>query len=317
MSVIIFFIQQVILFTVPLIVAGIGGMFCERSGIINISIEGNMIVGAFCGCLFLHFAPESLHGQFAFFCAMAIAAMAGLVYASFHALASINLKANQVISGIALNIAAPALSIFLARLIIGKQQIGFTNSFRIEAVPILSKIPFLGDIFFRNVYISLYITIGIIIIGGFIVRKTRFGMRLRACGEYPQAADTVGINVYKIRWIGVLTCGFLAGLAGVMLVVSTATEFNAGVSGYGFLAVSVLILGQWNTRGIVLASIFFGVMKTLSAVYSALPILDTLSIDAFYYRMLPFVVTLVVLAVSSKHAFGPAAAGEPYDKGRR
>lgn len=317
MSMFIFFVQQILLFATPLIVAGIGGMFCERGGIINIGVEGMMIIGAFCGCLFLHFVPAGMPSQLQLIVALLIAAAAGVVFALLHAMASINFSANQAISGIALNIAAPAVSIFAARLIIGRQQISFSNVFRIEAVPGLSKIPVLGDIFFKDVYISFYIAVAVAILGGILINRTRFGLRLKACGEFPQAADSVGVNVYRMRYMGCIICGALAGMAGVMLVVPTATEFNATVAGYGFLAVSVLIFGQWRPGKVVFAAFFFGIMKTLSAVYSTLPFFSSLNVDAFIYRMIPFVVTLIVLSISSKDSQGPAAAGQPYDKSAR
>ncbi len=317
MSMFYFFCQQVLIFSIPLVVAGMGGMFCERSGIVNIGIEGNMIIGAFCSAMFLNLGAGGLTGQVAFLAAMLIAGVSGMLYSTLHAFACINLNANQAVSGIALNIAAPAASIFIARLVIGRQQVAFNASFRIDAVPILSKIPVIGDIFFKRVYLCVYVGILIFIIAAIVINKTALGMHISACGENPQAADAVGINVYRTRYIGVLTCGFLSGMAGIMLVLPTATEFNATVSGYGFLAVSVLILGQWKPSGILFASFFFGVLKTLSSTYSTLPILSSLNINAFYYRMIPFVVTLIVLAVSSKGAQGPAAAGQPYDKGAR
>jgi len=317
MSQFIFICQQVLLFTVPLVVAGIGGMFCERSGIVNIGIEGNMIIGAFCGALFLNFGAMGLTGQWAFLVSMLIAAVAGMLFSTLHAFACINLGANQAVSGIALNIAAPSAAIFIARLLIGRQQVAFNGNYRIDAVPLLSRIPIIGDIFFQKVYLCLYVGVLVFLIGAFIMNRTALGMRISACGENPAAADSVGINVYRTRYIGVLACGFISGMAGIMLVLPTATEFNATVSGYGFLAVSVLILGQWKPSGILLASVFFGVMKTLSSAYTAIPILKDLHIDAFYYRMIPFVVTLIVLAISSSKVQGPLAAGQPYDKSAR
>ena len=223
MSMVIFILQQVLLFAVPLIVAGIGGMFCERGGIVNISIEGTMIVGAVCGCLFLHSSQGSMSGQGIFLLALLISGVAGLLFSALHGLASIHFNANQAISGIALNIAAPALAIFVARLLIGRQQVSFSNTYRIAAVPVLSEIPIIGDIFFQQVYLSYYIAIAVAIAGAVIIKKTRFGLRLRACGEFPQAADSVGVNVYRTRYAGVLICGFLAGMSGLMLVVPTAT----------------------------------------------------------------------------------------------
>ena len=318
MSLFIFFMQQMLLFTVPLIVAGIGGMYCERSGIINIGMEGNMIVGAFSGCLFLHYATQNGAGQLSFLIAILIGGLCGMLYSMLHALASIRFSANQAISGIALNIAAPALSVFLARSVTGKQQVTFGNAFRIEEVPFLSKIPVLGDIFFKKTYLSLYIAIMIFVAGAVVIDHTRFGMRLRACGDNPHAADSVGIHVQSVRYRSVAICGLLAGMAGVMLVVPTSTEFNASIAGYGFLAVSVLILGRWKPSGILLAAVFFGITKTLAAVYSAIPMFAALEWDAFIYRMIPFVATLLVLTFSSTKAQGqPLAAGQPYDKGAR
>ena len=157
----------------------------------------------------------------------------------------------------------------------------------------------------------------IVIISAIVLNKTRFGMRLKACGEYPQAADSVGVNVGHIRFAGAMICGFLAGMAGIMLIIPSSTEFNASVSGYGFLAVSVLILGQWKPSKIVIAAVFFGMMKTFAAAYSGIPFLISLEINPYIYRMIPFVVTLIVLAFSSKKSQGPAAAGQPFDKGMR
>lgn len=318
MKLMIFFMQQMLLFTVPLVVAGMGGLFCERSGIINIGIEGNMIIGAFCGTLFIHFCGGTEAGQGIFLEAMLIGGGAGMCYSMLHALASIKFNANQAISGIALNIAAPAICIFIGRLLLGKQQVTFTNSFRITSVPVLGSIPVLGPVFFQKTYLSLFVAILAFIAGTIIINKTRFGMRVRACGDNPQAADSVGINVYHTRYRAVAVCGFLAGMAGVMLVIPTATEFNASIAGYGFLAVSVLILGRWSPLGVLLASAFFGATKTLAAVYSSLPLLNGLGLDAFIYRMIPFIATLVVLAITSVKSSGqPLASGKPYDKGAR
>ena len=313
----IFICQQVILFSIPLIVAGMGGLFCERAGIINIGIEGNMIMGAFCGAMFLNLGAAGMNPQVAFLLAMLISGICGMLFSVLHGFASINLGANQAVSGIALNIAAPAISIFLARIVLGRQQVAFNMNARIEAVPLLSEIPVIGDIFFKKVYLCLYVGIVLFAVGAFIINKTPLGLRISACGENPQAADSVGINVYKTRYIGVLTCGFLSGMAGLMLVFPTATEFNSTVSGYGFLAVSVLILGGWKPRGVLLASIFFGVMKTLSSVYSIVPFLTKLGIDVYWYKMIPYAVTLLLLAFSANKARGPIASGQPYDKGKR
>ena len=150
-----------------------------------------------------------------------------------------------------------------------------------------------------------------------VLYKTRFGLRLRACGEHPQAADSVGVNVYKMRYAGTLLSGALAGIGGVIFVVPTSTNFNATVSGYGFLAIAVLIFGQWKPGRIALAALFFGFMKTLSVSYGLIPGIKDLSISGEIYKMVPYIATLIVLAFTSKNSAAPRAEGIPYDKGQR
>ena len=147
--------------------------------------------------------------------------------------------------------------------------------------------------------------------------RTKFGLRLRACGEHPQAADSVGINVYRMRYAGVLLSGALAGLGGLIFVVPTSTSFDATVSGYGFLALAVLIFGQWKPKRILFAAFFFGLMKTLAATYTSIPFLFNLGIPTNIYKMIPYVATLLVLALTSKRSQAPKASGIPYDKGER
>ncbi|MFR1809410.1 MAG: ABC transporter permease, partial [Pygmaiobacter massiliensis] len=166
-------------------------------------------------------------------------------------------------------------------------------------------------------YITTYIGVGILVISWLVLYKTRFGLRLRACGEHPQAADSVGINVYKMRYAGVLISGALAGIGGLVFVIPTSTNFNATVSGYGFLALAVLIFGQWKPWRIAGAALFFGFMKTLSAVYSGIPFLVGLGIPSNIYKMIPYVATLILLAFTGKTSCAPKAEGIPYDKGSR
>ena len=246
MSVIYFIFQQTLLFTIPLLIVALGGMFSERSGVVNIALEGIMTMGAFTGVLFLNMTGGKMSGQFQLILAILIAMATGGVFALFHAYAAINMKADQVISGTALNMFAPAFAIFVARVIQGVQQIQFTNTFRFESVPVLGKIPVIGPMLFQNAYITTYIGIAILVISAVVLYKTRFGLRLRSCGEHPQAADAAGINVYRMQCAGVVISGALAGLGGLVFVVPTSTNFNATVSGYGFLALAVLIFGQWK-----------------------------------------------------------------------
>ena len=295
--------QQAMFFTIPLLLVALGGMFSERSGVINIALEGIMIMGAFTSILFISLTSGKISGQLQLILAILIAA--------------INMKADQTISGTALNMFAPAFAIFVARRITGTQQIQFTNTFRIASVPVLGDIPVIGNLFFKNTYITTYIGFAILIISTIVLYYTRFGLRLRSCGEHPQAADSVGINVYKMQYAGVIISGALGGLGGLVFVVPTSTNFNATVAGYGFLALAVLIFGQWHPVKIFGASIFFGLMKTVAATYSSIPFLSTSGIPSYIYKMIPYIATLIVLVFTSKNSQAPKAEGIPYDKGAR
>ena len=317
MNIIYFLIQQTMFFSIPLLIVALGGMFSERSGVINIALEGIMVMGAFISIGFINVFQDRLSGQGLFLLAFLVAAVAGALFSLLHAFASVNLKADQTISGTALNMFAPAFALFMARMVQGKSQVPFTDTFHIEKVPVLGDSPVIGPMFFQNCYLSTYIGILIFIAASVLISRTRFGLRLRACGEHPQAADSVGINVYKIRYAGVLISGVLAGVGGLIFVIPTSTNFNASVAGYGFLALAVLIFGQWRTKGILGAAFFFGILKTLASAYSGIPVIKDLPIPNEIYKMLPYVVTLIVLAFSSGKSKAPKAEGIPYDKGSR
>ena len=317
MSVVYFIFQQTMLFTIPLMIVALGGMFSERSGVVNIALEGIMTMGAFTGILFLNMTGGKMGGQLQLALAILISTATGAAFAFFHAYASINMKANQTISGTALNRFAPAFAIFVARVIQGVQQIQFNNTFRIESVPVLGKIPFLGPLLFQNTYITTYLGILILIASTLVLYRTRFGLRLRSCGEHPQAADAAGINVYRMQYAGVLISGMLGGLGGLVFVVPTSTNFNADVAGYGFLALAVLIFGQWKPVRIMWASLFFGLMKAVAAAYSGIPFLAATGIPSYVYKMIPYLATLIVLIFTSRNSQAPRASGVPYDKGQR
>lgn len=317
MNVVYFVFQQTMLFTIPLMVVALGGMFSERSGVVNIALEGIMIMGAFTGVLFLNMTGGTMSGQLQLLLAVLISAVTGGVFSLLHAYAAINMKADQTISGTALNMFAPAFAIFVARVIQGVQQVQFSNTFRISSVPVLGKLPFIGPLLFENAYITTYLGFAILAAATFVLYKTRFGLRLRACGEHPQAADAAGVNVYHIRYAGVVLSGILAGVGGLIFVVPTSTNFNADVAGYGFLAVAVLIFGQWKPMRILGASLFFGLMKTIAAAYSGIPFLAGTGIPSYVYKMIPYIATLIVLVFTSKHSQAPRASGIPYDKGQR
>ena len=317
MSVIYFIFQQTMLFTIPLMIVALGGMFSERSGVVNIALEGIMTMGAFTGILFLNMTGGRMSGQMQLLLAILISTATGAVFAFFHAYASINMKANQTISGTALNMFAPAFAIFVARVIQGVQQIQFNNTFRIESVPLLGSIPFFGPLLFRNTYITTYLGVAILILSTLVLYRTRFGLRLRSCGEHPQAADAAGINVSRMQYAGVLISGVLGGLGGLVFVVPTSTNFNADVAGYGFLALAVLIFGQWKPVKIMWASLFFGLMKAVAAAYSGIPFLAATGIPSYVYKMIPYLATLIVLVFTSRNSQAPRASGVPYDKGQR
>lgn len=319
MDILFLIVQQTMFFSIPLLIVALGGVFTERSGVTNIALDGIMIMGAFTSILFINKMQDKMSGQLLLIMAILIAIITGMIFSLLLAYSAINMKADQIIGGTALNMFAPAFAIYAARMIQtnGVQQITFNNTFRIPSVPILGDIPIIGDLFFKNCYITTYIGLAILAISIIVLYKTKFGLRLRACGEHPQAADSVGINVYKMRYAGVLISGALAGLGGLVFVIPTSTNFNATVSGYGFLALAVMIFGQWKPLRVLFAALFFGLMKTIASAYSVIPLLSSLNIPSDVYKMIPFIATLIVLAFTSKSSQAPRAVAQPYDKGSR
>lgn len=319
MEVVYFIIQQMMLFSIPLLVVALAAMFSERSGVINIGLEGIMVIGAFVGTMYLHFAGKNpnFNPQLSLWIAIGLALISGLIYSAFHAFASVNMFADQTISGTAINMFATAFAIFVARSMVGIQQIQFAGDYRIAKVPILGDIPVVGEMFFRNTYITTYLGIIILVISSILLYKTRFGLRLRSAGEFPQATDAAGVSVMRIRWAGVLISGALGGLGGLAYILPVSTEFDGSVSGYGFLAIAVLIFGQWKPKYITFAAFFFGLLKCISAAYTGIPFLVDLGIPQVFYQIMPYVITILALFVTSKKSAAPAAEGQPFDKGKR
>ncbi len=312
-------VQQTMFFAIPLVIVALGGMFTERGGVTNIALDGTMIMGGLSGIFFINTVQDTMSGTGLLLIACLISAVTGAVFSLLLAYSAINMKADQIIGGTALNIFAPAFAIYFARTIQenGVQQIQFRNTFRIDHVPVLGDIPLIGRMFFQNTYVTTLIGVLILVATVIIIYKTRFGLRLRSCGENPHAADSVGINVYKMRYAGVVISGILGGLGGLIFIIPTSTNFNASVAGYGFLALAVMIFGQWKPIRIAFAAVFFGFMKTIAAAYNAIPFLAALPITSDFYKMVPFIATLIVLAFSSKKSQAPAAVAQPYDKGGR
>lgn len=319
MDILYLLVQQTMFFAIPLLIVALGGMFTERGGVTNIALDGTMIMGAFAGIFFINKMQDTMSGQTLLIIACLVAVAVGGVFSLLLAYSAINMKADQIIGGTALNMIAPAFAIYGARTFQenGVQQIQFTNTFRIDSIPVLGDIPVIGPMFFQNTYITTFIGIAILIISIAVIYRTRFGLRLRACGEHPHAADSVGINVYKMRYAGVVISGMLGGLGGVIFIVPTTTNFNSTVAGYGFLALAVMIFGQWKPLRIAFASLFFGFMKAIAAAYNVVPVLSDLPITGEFYKMIPFIATLIVLGFSSKKSHAPAAVAIPYDKGSR
>jgi simple sugar transport system permease protein len=288
----------------------------QRENLLYIALN-IFIVLVFASLIMLSFFLFGIPKQIILIMGIMIGGAVGGVYAMVHAHASIYMKADQVISATALNLFAPAFAIFTARFIQRGQQIPFSSSFMIPKIPLLGDIPIIGELFFTRVFISFYIALALLVIIWIIVYKSKFGLRLRACGENPHAADSLGINIYKLRFKAVTLSGVFAGMGGVIFVISTSTEFNVTVAGFGFLAIAVLIFGNWRPSGILMAAIFFGFTKTLAASYTAIPFLDNLGLQREYYELIPFIATLIILAFFSKNSQAPKALGQIYDQGKR
>lgn len=322
-------IGSTILFAVPLLLVAMGGMFSERSGVINIALEGIMIIGGLTGCIALSMIDASgfgvLHPQLSMFAAILVSAAMGALFSLLLAFASINLKADQTIGGTALNMLAPALAVVITWAVQGQGQttILLPKWIRITADSlgmVQNSESIFQTMFLKSMYLTTPISIILWVVCSILLYKTRLGLRLRACGEHPQAADSVGINVYRMRYIGVMISGCLAGIGGLAFTVAAGSGFQSSVAGYGFLALAVMIFGNWKPLNILGASLFFALFKIIGAYADTLPFLpDFTGIKAkeYIYLMLPYVVTMIVLILTSKKSRAPKAEGIPYDKGAR
>ncbi len=349
-----FLIQQTLIYAVPLLIVALGGVFAERSGIINLALEGIMIFGAFIGVLFINIMQQNEiflkeQAQLLLIVTMLVSAILGAVFSLLLSFAAINLKANQTISGTALNMLAPAAVLFLINVITRQNVLSMASgdaaswfmlkksTFGFDDIETMNPVArflfinsegqpnFFASTFLLKNYVTTYICLLIFIVLWVVLYKTRFGLRLRACGESPQAADSLGINVYKMRYAGTTISGALAGLGGFVFALTTANASATGeVAGFGFLALAVMIFGNWNPLTIALASFLFGLFKCIAAAYSTIDLngdgiylLKELGISTNFYRMLPYLITLIVLAFTSKKSRAPKAEGIPYDKGIR
>ena len=322
-----FLIQQTLVYTIPLMIVALAGVFAERSGIINIALDGIMIFGSFCGALSVYYMQTNdiLSGntQLMFVIAMLVSALAGGLFSLLLSFSAINLKADQTIGGTALNMLAPAVTLLIVKIVSMQDRLsmpkalGFIVS-NTDINPILKP-------FFDKMFISTYIVIALFIVLSIFLYKTKYGLRLRACGEHPQAADSVGINVYKMRYLGTTVSGALAGLGGYIYIATVASGTSEGtVAGMGFLALAIMIFGNWKPLGIAFGSLLFGLLKCIGATYASLDIngdgvyfLKDLGLPIYFYNIIPYVFVLLVLAFTSKKSRAPKAEGIPYDKGQR
>ena len=337
----VFLLQQTIRYMVPMMIVALAGVFAERSGIINLALEGIMIMGAFVCAVIVRvlqetgaFMPGTFGAQLSVVLGFVLAAVFGGLFSLLLSYASIKWKSDQTITGTALNLIAPAIVLFVANVIFNQNKIFLKiDAARWSIIKMPAGEGFFHDllaIFFDRAYITTFLCVAIFVVLSIILYRTKFGLQLRACGEHPQAADSVGINVYKMRYLGTTISGVLAGIGGYTYALTIDGGSATGaVAGFGFLALAIMIFGNWKPLNIAIVSFVFGILKCLAAAYASIDIngdgiylLKELSQNvAFFssdlYNLLPYLVTLVVLAFTSKKSRAPKAEGIPYDKGQR
>ncbi len=311
-------LSYMLIFAVALMFVALGGMFSERSGVINIGLEGIMVVGGFAGLLTLNALSEAgCPGIITVIVTILVAILAGMAYSLLLAVVCIQFGADQTLTGTALNLLATAISLIFTKRLSG----GVSTSINFSHDLFVFKI---GNSFSFNIF--LFIGIAALIISFLVLYKLKFGLRLRACGENPAAADSVGINVKKYRYAGVLISGALGGLGALAYILPTASFWNSstGVAGFGFLALAIMIFGQWKPIRIGVISLLFSFFLSLSYVYSGLfesifgfTLTAENGVTSELFRMLPFIASLILLAFTSKKSRAPKAEGIPYDKSRR
>ncbi|TMF06848.1 MAG: ABC transporter permease [Chloroflexi bacterium] len=297
--------QVALVSAVLLLLPALGGVISERSGVVNIAMEGMMLTGAF----FAVWADLIWHSPWI---AVLVAMVAGGLMALIHAVVSIRFRADQIVSGIAINIFAAGLTVFLVRAIYGLQDVGHVvpaEALPNWDVPVLSAIPFIGQVVFQQ-NVVVYIALILLVVVEIVLFRTRLGLRIRAVGEHPQAADTAGLNVYLIRYGAVITSGLLSGLAGAFLAIGVSNTFVPNMTdGRGYIALAAMIFGKWTPRGAFVACIIFGLGEAIYANNS------TIHVSQYLLSMLPYLITLVVLAGLVGRSTPPAADGIPYAAG--
>ncbi len=305
-------LNQTLVLALPILIAGLGGLFSERSGVANIALEGLMMIGAFVAATTIVFLENVV--MLAPWIAIFLGAIIGGIISISHAFISIRMKGDQIISATALNFFALGSTIFFADVIFGQQrtetfQLGFSKI----TVPILNKIPFFGDVFFTGVYSPIYLGAVCVIVAWFVIEKTTFGLRLKATGEHPHAVDSAGINVCFMQYAGVIISGFLAGLAGGIMVLTQDTQYSVTtIHGTGFIALAALIFGQWNVFGVLGGALFFGFSQILVIYSTDIPLLRNLPLE--FFKFFPYLLTIIALVLFSRKVIMPKALGIPYEK---
>ena len=308
--------QYTLIFASVLMLVALGGCFSEHSGIINIGLEGVMVMGALGGALMMTWLPAGTSAFVMILLVVLAAMLAGALYSLLLAVAAVNFNADQTIIGTAMNMLGTAAATVIVKAL---NTAADPNNVSSTIQYVEQKKSFYMNIGGFEFSWFMLIAVIALLISHVVLYKTRFGLRLCACGEHPQAADSVGINVYKMRYAGVIISGILGGLGGIVYITSGVSEwkFENGVAGFGFLALAVMIFGQWKPLNIAMAALLFGLMRALSNVYVAFDFLTALNIPGAVYNMLPYIISLVVLIFTSKKSRAPKAEGIPYDKGSR
>ncbi|HKL85407.1 MAG TPA: ABC transporter permease [Treponemataceae bacterium] len=292
-------LPTILMLVSPILITASGGLLCERAGIVNIALEGLMVFGAFAAAT-THFFLEPIFGPYSVWVALFVGSLFGMLFSSIHAFASISLNADQTVSGTGINLLAIGVTVFISQIVFKQDR---TKQFK------LGMMPGFGDM-----YPTAFIALVVVLFVWLVLYHRPFGLRLRACGENPHAAASVGINVSAIRYIAVLASGFLAGLAGSCLVLTTNTQFNSTtVNGHGFIALAVVSFGRWRPLGITGASLLFGTALAFSIIAKDYSILNQLPTEVF--NIMPYAITLITLVLFSGKNYAPQAAGKPYEKG--
>lgn len=310
-------VSSTLVYSAPLIFTALGGVFSERSGIVNVGLEGIMVIGALASVLFNLFLGERLGNDLTPWLAVLAGGLAGVAFSLIHALATVHLRADHIISGTVLNLIAPALAVFLVRVIYdGRGETpSIVHSFGYDNILLLSKIPVLGPIFFQTTSEPAFVGMIVAVLAWVVIYKTSFGLRLRSVGEHPQAADTLGVNVYLMRYAGVLLSGLLGGIGGAVLANSITLKFTIStIAGQGFMAMAAMIFGKHHPIGAMGAAIFFGFAQSLAVIGSRIPLIG--NIPPVFLQIAPYVITIIVLVGIVGQSKGPAAIGTTYIKSK-